>query len=102
MYVFNQPGASADDLSLVHGVSFGRSSLSNEFCFFVFSLERPSQSDNLSAWLSRTPAPFSSNLARKKRRLEGNGETVETRAEEMKTAKFLMLQDFPIILKDFN
>jgi hypothetical protein len=33
--------------------------------------------------------------------LEGNGETVETTAEETKTAKFLMIQDFPITLKDF-
>jgi len=36
--------------------------------------------------------PFSSNLARKKRRLEGNRETGETPAEETKTAKPLMLQ----------
>jgi hypothetical protein len=47
-------------------------------------------------------ATFSSNLARKKWRLEGNGETVETTAEETKTGKSLMVQDFPITLKDFN
>jgi hypothetical protein len=44
---------------------------------------------------------FSSNLARKKWRLEGNGETGETVAEETKTAKFLMVQDFPTTLEDF-
>jgi hypothetical protein len=46
-------------------------------------------------------APFSSNLARKKWRLEGNKETGETTAEETKTAKLLMIQDFPITLEDF-
>jgi len=47
-------------------------------------------------------AGFSSNLARKKWRLEGNMETGETVAEETETPKLLMLQDFPITLKDFS
>jgi hypothetical protein len=73
--------------------------------FSFFSLKRPPQSDNSPTYLSRIDlwaAPFSSNLARKKWRLEGNGETVETTAEETKTAKFLMIQDFPIAMKDFS
>jgi hypothetical protein len=45
---------------------------------------------------------LSSNLARKKWRLEGNRETGETTAEETKIAKPLMIQDFPITLKDFS
>jgi hypothetical protein len=45
---------------------------------------------------------FSSNLARKKWRLEGNRETEETVAEETKTANTLMIQDFPITLEDFS
>jgi hypothetical protein len=44
---------------------------------------------------------LSSNLARKKWRLEGNRETGETPAEETKTAKPLKTQDFPITLEDF-
>jgi hypothetical protein len=47
-------------------------------------------------------ARFSSNLARKKWRLEGNRETGKTTAEETKTHKPLMTQDFPITLKDFS
>jgi hypothetical protein len=50
----------------------------------------------------RRAVSFSSNLARKKWRLEGNEETGETTAEETKTAKLLMIQDFPITLKDFS
>jgi hypothetical protein len=38
---------------------------------------------------------FSSNLARKKRRLEGNEETVETVTEETKKVKPLKTHDFP-------
>jgi hypothetical protein len=34
--------------------------------------------------------------------LEGNEETGETTAEETKAAKLLMIQDFPITLKDFS
>jgi hypothetical protein len=34
--------------------------------------------------------------------LEGNRETVETPAEETKTAKLLMIQDFPITLEYFS
>ena len=41
-------------------------------------------------------------LARKKWRLEGNGETVETTTEETKTAKRLMVQHFPITMEDFS
>jgi hypothetical protein len=44
---------------------------------------------------------LSSNLARKKRRLEGNMETGETPAEETKIAKPLKTQDFPITVEDF-
>ena len=47
-------------------------------------------------------ATFSSNLARKKWRLEGNGETVETTAEETKIAKPLTTQEFPITLENLN
>jgi hypothetical protein len=50
----------------------------------------------------KSAVPFSSNLARKKWRLEGNRETRETPAEEMKTAKLLKTQDFPITLEDFS
>jgi len=46
------------------------------------------------------PVSFSSNFARKTWRLEGNRETGETLAEEAKTAKRLILQDFPVTLKD--
>jgi len=45
-----------------------------------------------------SPLEFSSKI----RRLEGNKETGETTAEETKTAKLLMIQDFPITLKDFS
>jgi len=45
---------------------------------------------------------LSSNLARKKWRLEGNRETGETVAEEAEKAKLLMLQEFPITLRDFS
>ena len=45
---------------------------------------------------------FSSNLARKKWRLEGNRETGETVAEETQKAKLLMIQEFPITMKDFS
>jgi hypothetical protein len=34
--------------------------------------------------------------------LKGNEETVETTAEETKTAKLLMIHDFPITLNDFS
>src|SRR5216684_7813016 len=46
--------------------------------------------------------PFSSNLARKNGRLEGNGEIAETTAEETKTAKSLSLQDFPMTLEKIS
>lgn len=60
--------------------------------------------DSFSCVMSNTEpsaAPFSSNLARKKSRLEGNRETGETPAEETKRAKPLKTQDFPITLEDF-
>src|SRR5260221_791501 len=46
--------------------------------------------------------PFSSNLARKKWRLEGNGEIAESTTEETKTANSLSLQDFPMILEKIS
>jgi len=49
--------------------------------------------------LNLRAAVLSSNLARKKRRLDGNRETGETLAEETKTAKLLTIQDFPVMLK---
>jgi hypothetical protein len=61
--------------------------------------------DNSEDLVSRTDPrerSFSSNLARKKWRLEGNTETGETLAEETKTAKPLSLQDFPMILEKIS
>ena len=63
-------------------------------------VEQPRKYRNIAAPALRA-ATFSSNFARKKWRLEGNRETGEAVAEETKTAKLLMIQDFPITLEKF-
>jgi hypothetical protein len=96
--------AICQDRVLVSGALQRQRNLSDE-CF-IFSLrfaEAPVRSDNSSPQLSRVKlrtSAFSSNLARKKWRLEGNTETGETLAEEVKIAKSLSLQDFPILEKN--
>src|SRR5438552_113605 len=81
-------------------------SLSSDVLFFrIVMLKRPAQSDNTADLVLRThpwAKSFSSNLARKKWRLEGNRETGETVAEETKTAKSLSLRDFPMTLEKIS
>jgi hypothetical protein len=69
--------------------------------FFLRTSERPAAIRHLSSLAVKAVA-FSSNLARKKWRLEGNRETGETVAEETKTAKSLRLQDFPMTLEKIS
>jgi hypothetical protein len=57
---------------------------------------------SLAVKLELRASAFSSNLARKKWRLEGNRETGATAAEETKTAKFLMIGDFPMMMGKIN